>query len=806
MNDTIAIDFGTMRTKLSYLDPQRNSVELMRLGQDERSFIPSIFFLGEDGRRLCGDEAAEYRDSDPQAFLRRPLKRDLQEQWVRAGNREKATPIELLSLLFAGLRNRTKEIPHFRDTLPVGLSLTIPAQYGPPAKQILAEAARNAGFTEDRISFVDEPIAAAQAWLTELGGQEEHVIVLDCGGGTLDWACLHRTDGNSFSIIPDLPPGGDNRLGGFDIDEAIYALIDDAISDKAVRAELQSKHSLVLDQIRLIKERFSRTGSGGRISIGNQHVEISSEILGDIVNKRYIVQACLTLSSYLEKVRTKINLDTPAVLLVGGSAKLRGFKEAITEQCKCNAVWWERSEYATVLGALANVTLSGGTELPNCIIQNTTSLQQSNDLSCKEIESDAYKSTTVQLEPSFIDISKERLAQKLLSLNAGKLAAGKIAVGDAISGSNIINAWSEYARAIPVSDALVQHDDTWFGTGKKGLLASASRVCLSDSSSGRWSAEWKCIRWLCAGRNKISFDQVEYCLAKEHSLILYESLDKIHKSYRTPKFYAEELLQKDFCRSLLACQLLPITSVFGQGDTAKVIIARCNNYLVDNADKFLIAVINNWVCAKYRGPLLNCIDQGRNEIRKEMCVLQAALDAISQDYQRLNEAIQPKPAVRSPWLKGGLIAAGVVGALATGNKAIALAARDYAYSETSCGVPEPITDAWQKLLLSVVAQSKTMQSIIDEQMKLIERIFGKYFPLFDGVDLPRLYSLLSIPCGCEPLALSASSKGFLANISPIDVPDGCQVLDLKMHFVSILKSPIFAAMKDGLRDQQLSGK
>ena len=73
MNDTIAIDFGTMRTKLSYIDPQRNSAELMRLGQDERPFVPSVFFLGEDGRRLFGDDATEYLDSDPLAFLPRRL-------------------------------------------------------------------------------------------------------------------------------------------------------------------------------------------------------------------------------------------------------------------------------------------------------------------------------------------------------------------------------------------------------------------------------------------------------------------------------------------------------------------------------------------------------------------------------------------------------------------------------------------------------------------------------------------------------------------------------------------------------------
>ena len=358
MSDTIAIDFGTMRTKLAYHDAQRNSIELMRLGQDERPFIPSLFFLGEDGRRLFGDDAAEYLDSDPLAFLPKPLKRELREQWVRAGNRVKATPTELLSLLFAGLRNRTSEVACFREVAPTGLFLTVPAQYGPPDREVLAKAAKNAGFSEEHIHFVDEPVAAAQAWLAELGGTEDYIVVLDCGGGTLDWACLHRSEGGRFELIPELPPGGDNRVGGFDIDQAIYELIDDAITDTQTRNELEARCCSIRDQIRALKERHSRRGTGGKVHVGNVPVEISGEIIEDIIARRFISQACQNLCSYLDKVRERLKIDNPTVLLVGGSARLRGFKEAIEEKCRCKAVWWERSEYATVLGALHSDTFS----------------------------------------------------------------------------------------------------------------------------------------------------------------------------------------------------------------------------------------------------------------------------------------------------------------------------------------------------------------------------------------------------------------------------------------------------------------
>lgn len=362
MIDTIAIDFGTMRTKVAYRDPMRNTLELMRLGQDERPFVPSLFFLGEDGRRLFGDEAADFLDSDPLGFLPRPLKRELREQWVRAGNRVKATPTELLSILFAGLRKRTSEIACFRDAPPKGLVLTVPAQYGPPDRDILTASARNAGFHDDCITFIDEPIAAAQAWLAELNGKEEYVVVLDCGGGTLDWACLHRTAAGKFEMMPDLPAGGDNRVGGYDIDESMYVIVDDAITDENTRTELHAKQSYIRDQIRALKEKHSRTGSGGKIRVGNVPVEIPPEVIDDIITRRFISQACQNLCSYLEKVRDRLKIEKPTVLLVGGSARLRGFKEAVEQQGRCQAVWWERSEYATVLGAVLPSAQEGHTQ------------------------------------------------------------------------------------------------------------------------------------------------------------------------------------------------------------------------------------------------------------------------------------------------------------------------------------------------------------------------------------------------------------------------------------------------------------
>ena len=57
----IAIDFGTSRIKLSYYDPSRAQSRLMELGMD-KPFVPALFYLGPDGERAYGVEAAELLD------------------------------------------------------------------------------------------------------------------------------------------------------------------------------------------------------------------------------------------------------------------------------------------------------------------------------------------------------------------------------------------------------------------------------------------------------------------------------------------------------------------------------------------------------------------------------------------------------------------------------------------------------------------------------------------------------------------------------------------------------------------------
>ena len=85
--------------------------------------------------------------------------------------------------------------------------------YGHPVRQI------NAG------SILNEPTAAALAYGLDRLDNEQHVLVFDLGGGTLDVSLLEMMEG----VFEVKATKGDSRLGGVDFDRVLAQLIADEL-------------------------------------------------------------------------------------------------------------------------------------------------------------------------------------------------------------------------------------------------------------------------------------------------------------------------------------------------------------------------------------------------------------------------------------------------------------------------------------------------------------------------------------------------------------------------------------------------
>lgn len=106
------------------------------------------------------------------------------------------------------------------------VTITIPASFDPAAKELTAEAARNAGF--QNVTLLEEPQAALYSWIdsnsaawreqVELG---DLVLVVDIGGGTTDLSLVSVTEQNGNLALERIAVGEHILLGGDNMDLAL---------------------------------------------------------------------------------------------------------------------------------------------------------------------------------------------------------------------------------------------------------------------------------------------------------------------------------------------------------------------------------------------------------------------------------------------------------------------------------------------------------------------------------------------------------------------------------------------------------
>jgi molecular chaperone DnaK (HSP70) len=73
---TLAIDFGTSRTKVAYFDEDRDKPVLVDIGRNIRTMIPSAFYIPQpvdgkidESKIYVGDDAEDMLDDDPDGYV-----------------------------------------------------------------------------------------------------------------------------------------------------------------------------------------------------------------------------------------------------------------------------------------------------------------------------------------------------------------------------------------------------------------------------------------------------------------------------------------------------------------------------------------------------------------------------------------------------------------------------------------------------------------------------------------------------------------------------------------------------------------
>lgn len=212
------IDLGTTNSAIARFENGKAVVKKSSLQGDT---TPSCVAFTKSGKTLVGVKAHSQLEKDYQlAFVRDGYESNSFIEFKRQmGTDVKMTcknlgrdvdPEELSAEVLKELRKYVLD-----DDVRTAV-ITVPALFGNNEQDATKRAARKAGF--EHVELIQEPVAASIAYGLDSKMKDSYWVVFDFGGGTFDAALMKIEDG----IMQPIDTAGNNKLGGKDIDKAIF--------------------------------------------------------------------------------------------------------------------------------------------------------------------------------------------------------------------------------------------------------------------------------------------------------------------------------------------------------------------------------------------------------------------------------------------------------------------------------------------------------------------------------------------------------------------------------------------------------
>jgi len=221
------IDLGTTNSAIAVLNGTRPDVIKNNVDTD---ITPSAVFIDKRGLVQVG-QRAKNRQEDESAVddvyieFKRRMGTDHRYEFKTAARtmRPEEVSAEVLKSLRGDVQQRLGEDVQ-------SAVITVPAIFEQNQCAATIKAGQLAGFVQ--CPLLQEPVAAALAYGFQSDVTKEYWLIYDFGGGTFDAAIMKAEDGG-ISVVNH---GGDNYLGGSDIDWAII--------DQLIIPDLKSKFNL----------------------------------------------------------------------------------------------------------------------------------------------------------------------------------------------------------------------------------------------------------------------------------------------------------------------------------------------------------------------------------------------------------------------------------------------------------------------------------------------------------------------------------------------------------------------------------
>jgi len=234
------------------------------------------------------------------------------------------TPMGLLSPVQISayiLKKLFARVAHLDPELVAGAVITVPAYFDYNQKQATIDSAKLAGINVMRL--LNEPTAAALAYgLNNRELEGKHIVVYDLGGGTFDVSILKFHQ----SIFRTLAIGGNNALGGDDLDQVIAKYIAEQLhiandgNQQLLAVARDCKHQLCKrDTI--------------KVQWHNRELLVHKDTIEQLVTP--LIESTIKLCQQTIASANIAESDICQILLVGGSTRLPLVKQLLTKNFNC---------------------------------------------------------------------------------------------------------------------------------------------------------------------------------------------------------------------------------------------------------------------------------------------------------------------------------------------------------------------------------------------------------------------------------------------------------------------------------------
>lgn len=211
----IGIDLGTTNSEVAVC--YGDSVEVVKNGRGDE-YTPSVFGIDKGNNPVVGKVAytklfhpsSEEDTDNNKAEIKRLMGTNEKVKFPRIN--KSYLPEEVSAEILKSLKNDV--LRKYPEASTFAAVITVPAYFDSIQNEATKRAGQIAGF--DYVVLLQEPVSAAISYGFNVD-DNTNWLVYDLGGGTFDVALISSQDG----LLKVLEHGGDNFLGGKDIDRAL---------------------------------------------------------------------------------------------------------------------------------------------------------------------------------------------------------------------------------------------------------------------------------------------------------------------------------------------------------------------------------------------------------------------------------------------------------------------------------------------------------------------------------------------------------------------------------------------------------